>query len=387
MIIHFFINYYGYYVLFFILFIFSILSILNRKKEKYFFLIFSIVSTFFIIFRFDFEFDYVWYWIVGDNRFKNYWVYSFEYERIAPLFKFLYGITRYFENPKIFFMLTGIIFSYLFFYGIKTYSKKKMLALSLYFYLPSLYFTFLLGFIRQGIAIVMSFFLIKLLLKKKYLKYILGIFFITFFIHRSAMICLLHLVIYKIKNRKKYIIFLKLMIILFFLSIDIILNKINIYTFYLDNKIHSNLGIKMIIIILILYILLEIIINIKKIKLFREEKFYRELISTGILIFILTAIKIGGHVPMRTSIYFFIIFPIYFGNILAIVNSQKNTQILIITFFFIFANFNLIRVSYKEYQKSNLRKSWYFKNSLFNKYEDLSGKYTPHGKIDFKWRN
>lgn len=376
-------NYYGYCILFISLFFFSILSILNKKRENQYIYIFSIISSFLIIFRFDFDFDFVWYWIVGDNRFKNYWVYNFEYERIEILFKVLYKLTRFLENPKLFFVLTGIIFCYLFFNSIKKYTEKKILALSLYFYLPSLYFAFLVGFIRQGIAIVTSFFLIQLLLKKKFLRYFLGILFITFFIHKSAIICLFHLILYKIKN-KKILTVIKIIIILFFLNIESFLKNISFfkkYIFYLQTKIEFNLGLKIIVIVIFLYFLLEILRKIKRIKLTEVEKYYCELINVGILIFLLTSITIGGHIPMRIGLYFLIVFPIYFSKILNKMKIKKQTEIIIIVMLFLFANFNLIRVSYNEYFE--VRKSWYFKLSFFNDYNDIVGKYTPHGKVEF----
>lgn len=381
---YFFKNYYGYCVLFILLLIFSILSILNKKKEKKYFLIFSIISSFFIIFRFDFEFDYVWYWIVGDNNFKNYWVYSFEYERIEILFKIIYKLTRFLEEPKLFFILTGGIFSYLFFKSVKKYTSNKMLALALYFYLPSLYFTFLVGFIRQGLAVVASFFLIQLLIKNKGMKYFLGILFVTFFIHKSAIVCLLYLIIYKIKNKKKMLNFFKIGVILFFLNLGIFLKNISFlkkYIYYLQTKIEFNLGAKTIIIILFLYFLLEILRKIKKVKLSEVEQYYHEVINIGILIFLLTLIKIGGHVPMRMGLYFLIIFPIYFSSVLNKIRIKKGIEIMIVIILFFFGSFNLIRVSFKEY--SNVRKSWYFKLLLFNNYNDIDGKYTPHGKIEF----
>lgn len=377
-------NYYGYYVLYILLLLFSILSILNKKREKIYFFIFSIISSFFIIFRFDFEFDYVWYWIVGDNKFKDYWVYSFEYGRIEILFKILYKLTRFLEEPKLFFIITGSIFSYFFFSSIKKYTENRMLALALYFYLPSLYFTFLVGFIRQGLAVVTSFFLIQLLVENKGLKYFWGVLFVTFFVHKSAIVCLLYLVIYKIKNKKKMIKLFKIGVILFFLNLEIFLKNISFlkkYTYYLQTKIEFNLGAKAILIIIFYYFLLEILRKIKKVKLSEVEQYYQEMINIGILIFLLTLITIGGHVPMRTGLYFLIIFPIYFSRVLNKLRIKKGIEIMVVIILFFFGSLNLIRVSFKEYSK--VRKSWYFKLLLFNNYKDIDGKYTPHGKIEF----
>ena len=70
-------NYYGYYILFFLLLILSLCKTLKPNKEDKYYKIFAVISSLFIIFRFDVEFDYVWYWIVGDNRFKDYWFYDY----------------------------------------------------------------------------------------------------------------------------------------------------------------------------------------------------------------------------------------------------------------------------------------------------------------------
>lgn len=184
-------NYYGYYILFWILLLVGILGTINRKKQKKYYLIFSIISSFFIMFRFDTEFDYTWYWIIGDNRFEQYWFYQLAYKGIEMFFKIIYMITRFFENPKIFFILTGLLFSIIFFKCLKKYSNNIFLSLSFYIYLYSIYIAFFIGFIRQGLAVALSFYLFEKINKGKYLTYFCGTVVIAIFIHKSAIICLI----------------------------------------------------------------------------------------------------------------------------------------------------------------------------------------------------
>lgn len=389
MLQYFLFNYYGYYIIFLFLFLFSILSCFNKKKEIKYFIIFSIIVSFFMIFRFDLEFDYVWYWIVGDERFQGYWFYDFAYERVGIFFKFLFKLTRLSGNPKMFFIITGIIFSFLFLKSVNKYAKNKFMAMIIYFYLPSLYFTFLIGFIRQGLAIISCFFITDLLYKKKYLLYIFLIILISLFIHKSTLVCILYVVIYKINN-KKYLLLLESIIFFLVFNLEIILKGIPLlknYTYYLQENLNfSFLGLKIVMVAGILYIFACFLIKVNNLKLSKEDKFYNNLIIFGIGLFILLTIKIGGHVPMRVSSYFFIFFPIFFSNIFSYLRKKRIIELLLIILLFLFSNFNLMRIANKEYKKIDLRNSWHFKLLLFNDYEDLAGKYIPDGKVEYEYK-
>lgn len=389
MLKYFLFNYYGYYIIFFLLLIFSILSNFNKKKEKKYFIIFSAITSFFIIFRFDTEFDYVWYWIVGDNRFQEYWFYDYAYKRVGILFKFFFTLTRIVGNPKLFFIMTGIIFSFLFFKSINKYAKNKFLAIIIYFYLPGLYFTFLVGFIRQGLAIISCFFITDLLYKKRYILYTTLVILISFFIHKSALICIFYVVIFKLNN-KKYLLLLEFIVFFLLFKLEIILKRIPLlkdYAYYLQEKIDfSFLGLKIVIVMVITYMFVYFFIKFNNLKLSKKDKFYNDLIVFGIVLFILLAIKIGRHVPMRVSLYFFIFFPIFFSNIFNYLKKRRIIEVLLIILLFLFSNFNLMRIAIKEYGKVDFRSSWHFKLLLFNEYEDLAGKYTPNGKIEYEYK-
>lgn len=108
-------NYYGYYILFFLLLILSLYKTLKPNKEDKYYKIFAVISSLFIIFRFDVEFDYVWYWIVGDNRFKDYWFYDYGFNASERFFKFLYLIVRFFDSPKLFYNNRFYFFNYFFY--------------------------------------------------------------------------------------------------------------------------------------------------------------------------------------------------------------------------------------------------------------------------------
>lgn len=257
-------NYYGYYLLFLLLLIFSIFALIFPWKENKYYKIFSIISSFFIIFRFDVEFDYVWYWIVGDNRFKGYYYYNYAYNKLELFFKFLYSITRVLDTPKVFFMITGFIFSIIFFKSLKKYSKNIFLSLSFYFYLNPIYLTFFIGFIRQGLAIIFSFYLFEKLNNKNYKYYIFFTILNSYFVHKSALICLLFIFLKFFNNKQNIMNIFYLTIIFLSLSIDKIIFKIPFfskYKYYLkEYPIGNNLG-KNIFIILFLLFLLILFLN------------------------------------------------------------------------------------------------------------------------------
>lgn len=386
---YFLLNYYGYYIPYWLL-ILSILilqlnknSNLSKNINK---IVFSI-CIFFIIFRFDIEFDYVWYWIVGDTRFEGYWFYEFGYKRVEPFYKLVYQITRNLKNPKIFFIITGLFFSYFFFKSLKKYSKNQLFTLSIYYYIPGLYFSFLVGFIRQGLACVIYLFFIEKLKKKKYLSYSIVIFLTGALVHKSVLVVLLLIPVHYFYMKSKSKLFvIEISSIILFIYIDKVLKYVpflNKYAFYLTNRIYNFLGYKSVLLVFILYLIMIVIIKISKVKLSKEEKFQIHIVELGFLIFLLLGIKIGGHVPMRVSIYFLIFFPIIFSNIIDKLKKKKVIVILISGCLFIIASLNLLKIVNNEYKNLGGRASYNYKLLFFYDYNDLNGKYTPHGKIEF----
>lgn len=108
---------------------------------------------------------------------------------------------------------------------IKKYSSNC--CLSLFFLILLLYYTLSFNMMRQSCAISLSFFLFPLLLnpnKKNFLFYILGILFVSFYVHRSLFVMLLLPFVYRTKlimffNKKKnvYILLLLSMFVFSFL--------------------------------------------------------------------------------------------------------------------------------------------------------------------------
>lgn len=385
-------NYYGYYIIYIFLIVaivFSECSNSKKIKRKTSMFIFGLM-IFFIIFRFDMEFDYVWYWIVGDNRFQNFILYESGYKRIEGFFKLVYQITRLLNNPKYFFIITGSFFSYFFFNSIKKYSKDKLFTLSIYYYIPGLYFSFLVGFIRQGLACVIYLFFMEKLKQRKYFYYSVIMFFNGILVHKSALIVLLLIPIhyYYTKKRGK-VILVEIITFILLLNIEVVLKItpfLKKYTFYIYNRGYTFLAYKSIIFIFILYLVMITLIKLSKQRLNEDEKFQKHVINLGFLLFIVLSIKIGGHVPMRTTVYFFVFFPILFTNIINKLKNKKSIIIFISGCLFIIASLNLLKIVNNEYKNLGGRASYNYKLLFFYDYNDLNGKYIPGGKVNIKIR-
>lgn len=372
-------NYYGYYILFWMLLILGILGIINRKKQKKYYIIFSLISSFFIIFRFDTEFDYIWYWIIGDNRFKQYWFYQQTYTGIEIFFKIIYSTSRFFESPKFFFISTGLLFSVIFFKSLRRYSNNIFLSLSFYIYLYAIYIAFLIGFIRQGLAIVLSFYLFEKINEKKYLTYFYGIILITIFIHKSAIICLIFIFLKFMEKKRNVIRIFYILLIFVSFRIEWLVNKIGIlrkYNFYFNSTTKlENLGIKTITALGFLFLAI-LVLDFKSKK---KDFFLSDILKVGfILYFILIKIK-GGHIPQRISIYFLIYFPIYFSSYIYKFKQRKEISIALIVLLFAYGNYQLFKSSISAKKNDNKsRVSGQFKLQFFNDYKDLNGKYIPY---------
>lgn len=368
-------NYYGYYILFFIL---LICSIFNKKKL---YLFFSWICSFFIIFRFDTSYDYVWYWIIGDNRFKEYWFYEAGYRNLELFYKFLYKIVRFLNNPKFFFILTGTIFSMIFFREIKRNNKNIFLSLNIYIYIY--YIGFLIGFIRQGLAVVISMFLLKKLEEKKYIYFILGIILNALLIHKSSIICLVFFVIKIFKDKKINLNILYTIFIILFINLEIILTNVtffNKYILYIKKHNMETLSKKIILGLFILFLIAEIINKNYKIK----RDLYGELSIVGFILYFLSFKFYGGHLPQRISIYFLIYFPIYFSNSVINLKYYKVINLILMIIFYSYGNFSIFRDSKLPIIE---RSSSQFRLQFFNDYEDLNGKYIPGYKVDYKIKN
>lgn len=372
-------NYYGYYILFWLLLILGILGIINRKKQKKYYIAFSIVSSFFIVFRFDTEFDYIWYWIIGDNRFEQYWFYQQTYIGIEIFFKVIYSVARFLENPKSFFILTGMLFSIIFFKSLRKYSNNIFLSLSFYIYLYAIYIAFLIGFIRQGLAIVLSFYLFKKINEKKYLTYFYGVILITIFIHKSAIICLIFIFLKFMEKKRNVIRIFYILLIFVSFRIEWLVNKIGIlrkYNFYFNSTTKlENLGIKTITALGFLFLAI-LVLDFKSKK---KDFFLSDILKVGFILYF-TLIKIkGGHIPQRISIYFLIYFPIYFSSYIYKFKQRKEISIALIVLLFAYGNYQLFKSSISAKKNDNKsRVSGQFKLQFFNDYKDLNGKYIPY---------
>lgn len=383
-------NYYGYYILFLFLLTFSILTLFFPYKENKFYKIFCILSSFFIIFRFDVEFDYVWYWIVGDNRFKEYYFYNYAYNRIDLFFKILYSITRVLNNPKVFFIITGIIFSIIFFKELRKYTKNKFIALSFYFYLNTVYLTFLIGFIRQGLAIIFSFYLFEKLNKKNYVLYIFFTILNSLFIHKSAVICIIFIFLKIFDKNQKIINLFYLIIIFLAFSVKKVINNfpfLHEYRGYLKRGIIQNdLGKKILIILFIIFLIILLVNLFFKIKPNEEEKFLINIIFTGFVLYFIFLKLIGGHIPLRIGSYFLFYYPIFISAYINKLRYKKVISLFFIITLFSFGNYKLIKESIREIETERVSRQ--FKLMFFLDYDDLNGKYIPkRGKVEYQIKN
>lgn len=353
-----------YLFLFFVIWIISFISII-ANKEKIGYLILTITITILTMFRFDTGWDYYWYWFVGDKTNLNNWFFEQAYTKIEFGHRVIYDITRYFENPQIYFMITGLLSSIFLFIGIYKQSRYPLLSLSIY--ATTIYFyPYSLGFIRQYLALSMVLYNNINLMENKKIKYILNTLIISFLFHYSALLSLIFLVIKKLKLKL-------LLIFVFFIPLyreimGIVLNKLYPkYLYYLNKEIKSPLSTQ-----IIIYLILGLILVILEIKFKREESLYKKYFWLGILIYIILNELIGGHIGFRIGIYMMIFKVIYIPTILDNFKNKKIIQILTLTLVILLGQISMIRaIRTEEFYEVGNRRNFNFKlNFKLNKSDE-----------------
>ena len=218
-------------MLFYILFICIVLSLffLSRvfpegSRRYYFFELVGLFVIIFIgIFRFDVGWDYINYYNYIDKIEVN------QIIRLEPLSQIFCIIAILFDNPPLLFVLFGLPTYLIFFHSFKKYSVNFQLSVLIFlafFYLES--FTS----VRQILALSISFWGFKYILKQSLFKYVLVVGFAALF-HVSALAALFIYPVYRFLSLRMLVFIIPIL----FLAKEILLRVLyvlDIYSYYID---------------------------------------------------------------------------------------------------------------------------------------------------------
>ena len=156
------------------------------------------------MFRFDFQYDYFWYWIVGDKTLIKHTIIKKLYSNLEYGVAKIYDIVRWLGNPQYFFIITSLVIMGLILYTFFRDTRNPLIAITLFLFIP---IGFLANneFIMQALAGSIVFFSTKYIYEKKYFKFIISILIVSFLFHSSAILCLSFIFIPKIKIKEKYV--------------------------------------------------------------------------------------------------------------------------------------------------------------------------------------
>lgn len=361
-----------YSILFILTGIISLGSIFFNLEKKGFLLLWFFI-TIVTIFRFDTGWDYYWYWYVGDTTFQGTSYYETTYSHLEILHKIIYSITRYLQNPGIYFSMTGMITSYFIFKGIDLQSKCKLLSTSVY--LTGIYFfPYSLGFIRQYMAIAIIFYSTYYLNKNNYKRFILNTALTTVFVHYSAVIGFLFLIIKKVKLRWLVIIIINIPIIEKIISyiVRLIYPK---YLYYLRKDIVYPLSTQVIMYLLIVLIIYFLEISLKRSQM---DSYYMKIVVVGILCYCVFNQHFGGHLGFRIGSYMMIFIVIYTCNILDFFKNKKRMEIVLIAAFLCAGTVTFFQASLQEKkipvtERKNFNFEFYFGKTV----KDFKAKQLP----------
>lgn len=331
-----------YFILFILTGIISLGSIFFNLEKKGFLLLWFFI-TIVTIFRFDTGWDYYWYWYVGDTTFQGTSYYETTYNNLEILHKIIYDITRYFQNPGIYFSITGMITSYFIFKGIYLQSKCRLLSTAVY--LTGIYFfPYSLGFIRQYMAIAIIFYSTYYLNKNNYKRFILNTVLTIIFIHYSAVIAFLFLIIKKLKLKWLVIIIISVPIIEKIISciLQLVYPK---YLYYLRKDMVYPLSSQVIMYLLLVLIIyfLEISLNLRQ-----RDSYYMKIVVVGILCYCVFNQYFGGHLGFRIGSYMMVFIIIYICNILNFFKNKKRMELVLITAFLCAGTITFFKASLQE---------------------------------------
>ena len=275
------------------------------------FLLISIIS----LLRFDVGWDYVnYYKAVSDN-------YVGLIERFEPLSQVFFDISVYFPSPPLVFWLFGVPTYFFVYKTIVKYSISPRFSVLLYFcffYLESL------GFIRQALAVSISFWAIRFVFEKKFWRFLICIIVATLF-HFSAILILFAYPIYR-RRIKLWHLFWIIPLLFFVKKIVLsLLFSIEIYASYLE-KLDTMEGGSLIRLFYIMLISAVLLLKNKNLS-DKEHFFVFTIILASTFPFLL-----GSHLGVRLSSYFFIYFIILIPNV--ITQVKKRTFFAMVAFLF-----------------------------------------------------
>lgn len=209
-------------IVLFLLFLSKAFRVSVKKRNPFEWLALFII-VFIAIFRFDVGWDYVNYYNYIDN------VEILQILRLEPLSQIFCYIAILFESPPLLFVLFGLPTYLILFYTLKRYSVGFVLSLLVYlafFYLESL------TSIRQTLALSITFWGFRYILKRSFIKYMLVVALSAMF-HMSAVAAILIYPVYYLLNLRS----LAIMIPVLFLLKEVVfrmLSSYGPYAYYLD---------------------------------------------------------------------------------------------------------------------------------------------------------
>lgn len=329
-----------------VFFIGSIGIIINREKKTY--ILLTVILTTLSMLRFDVGYDYFWYWIVGDKNLENNLIVKNLFTDLEFGIQKIYELTRSLGHPQYFFAITGLITFYFIYKGILKDSGSPIMSLMMFLKIP-------IGFneanhlVMQYIAVGIIFYYTKLIINKKYIQFVTIVLFCAFMFHSSAILTLIFLFIPKKKINIGILIlgsifaYLNLKIVLP-IVVSKILPQYSYLFFYGSDGKFSNIGnLKYQFLILILYIILNKLQNIKIFKSFFEkkdstflEKYYFNLFAIGIFLSLNLELIFPGDLSRRVNAYFIMYGFILFGNIFTMFNRYICKSLKLITLCILF---------------------------------------------------
>lgn len=331
-----------YYFLYPIIGIISIIGI-YLNKEKLFFKIIAIFLIIISMCRFDTEYDYFTYWIVGDKSLINNSEVNWFYHQFEIGIQKIYDITRFLGHPQYFFAITGLITFVLLYKTIGKESRSSLISLTLCLFIN-------LGFyelIRQAVAVSIIFYFTRLSYEKKYLKFVLVVLFACLF-HSSAILCLIFLFIPRKEINKKLWIFgtINLFIVLKYIFPYLILNIQPEYFYLISFKaelVNKNLfNLKVLAILFIVIIFIEIFRRKIKLNLFNNnfsleeyETYQFNIFGMGIILSLMLAFIYKGDLSRRIGMYFLVYGFLVAGNYIDVINQKSKKYIKVIVIFIV----------------------------------------------------
>lgn len=196
-----------------------------RWKYRIFFLLAFFPIFFIVAVRYDVGVDYFYTYVPEWNNILN---------GARPFDEFIFNylivfIQLFTDNSQWLFVVTGFIFTFIALRSIVRYSPNSALSVLILF--VSCIFFWSLNNVRQAIAVIIIFASFPCLVKKQFIKYIVGVAF-AFAFHKSALIMIFPYFLVNIKFIRKNYLFSILIITLCLPIMSLVFEKILLGTKY-----------------------------------------------------------------------------------------------------------------------------------------------------------